>query len=77
MKLLDVLAAKVGCMYLSDLRQPKCLPYIQHSLRKFEPETFSLWEWNDAVSYITGKNCAFQEQWKAKEYLINYKNILV
>lgn len=74
MGLLDILAAKADCMYLSDLRQPQYLPYIQHTLRKFAPEKFSLWEWNDAVSYLTGKDCTFQVQGQAKEYLLHQKN---
>lgn len=71
--LLNILAVKVGCMYLSDLRQPQYLPYIQHVLRSFDPERFSLWEWNDAVSYLTGTNDTFLVQGQAKEYLLNYR----
>ena len=53
--LLETLAARAGCMYLSDLHQPECLPTIQQALQSITPSQFSLWEWQDAVAYITGE----------------------
>lgn len=70
--LLDILAVKVGCMYFSDLHTVP-LYLIQHTLRSLQPKAFSLREWNDAVSYLTGTDGTFQVQGQAKEYLLNYR----
>lgn len=68
--LLDYLAVKCGCMYLSDLRQPRYLFAIRHALRKITPEDFNLWEWNDALQYLTGQALAFESQQQAMQYLM-------
>lgn len=68
--LLDILAAKVGCVYLSDLKQTQSLPHIRHVLRKIKPSAFSLREWNNAVSYLTGKETPFESAEEAVEYLL-------
>ena len=59
--LLDYLLLKTGCMYLSDLSQREMLCEIQHC-RELDPEAFSLWEWNDAVAYITKRTGFFSWQ---------------
>lgn len=71
--LLEFISFKVGCMYLSDLHQPNLLPLIQHTIRGLSPRQFSLWEWNDAVQYITGKEGVFPDQEQAASYLLSYK----
>ncbi len=60
--LLDYLVIKTGCMYLSDLSQKEMLCEIQHAVRELDPEAFSLWEWNDAVAYITREPVSFSWQ---------------
>ena len=62
-----------GCMYLSDLHQPKLLPAIRRALCNIPPEQFSLWEWQDAVSYITEEALSFESQEQAADYLKNYR----
>ena len=52
--LLEYLAANCGCMYISDLHQPEVLEKIKLLIPKIDPYSYSVWEWNDAVSYITG-----------------------
>ena len=42
--LLEILAFRSGCMYLSDLQQPRLLPAIRRALCNIPPEQFSLWE---------------------------------
>lgn len=42
--LLEILAFRSGCMYLSDLHQPRFLPAIQRALCNISPKQFSLWE---------------------------------
>lgn len=52
--LVDYLAAKVGCMYLSDLHDLSKTERIllAHHVEKLTAERFSLHEWNDALQYI-------------------------
>ena len=72
LELLDFLAFKVGCMYLSDLRTLKKLMCVQRALRDIDPSMFGLEEWNDAVSYITGKDISFSTCEQAVQYLLSY-----
>ena len=69
MGLLDILAAKSGCIYLSELSEGRTL-LLPHDLMGIEAEAFSLWEWEDAVSYLTGEELSFETPEQAKQYLI-------
>lgn len=71
--LLEILAFRSGCMYLSDLHQPERLPAICRALRHIPPQQFSLWEWQDAAAYITGEALSFESQKQAAEYLKKYQ----
>ena len=71
--LLEILAFRSGCMYLSDLHQPWLLPEIQQALQSISPKQFSLWEWQDAVAYITGERLMFKSQEQAADFLKNYQ----
>ncbi len=71
--LLDYIAFKVGCMYLSNLHEPQNLLFIQNTLRYIDSSMFGLEEWNDAVEYITGKGISFSTSEQAVEYLFSYK----
>lgn len=73
--LLELLAFKTGCMYLSDLHRADCLYRIQNAVSAISPEEYSLWEWNDAVYYITGKESFFRSQKRAASFLKSYENI--
>lgn len=67
--LLDILAAKNGCMYLSDLAGAGRSAILPHHLWELRPEEFSLREWEDAVQYLTGEKLTFSSQEQAREYL--------
>lgn len=67
--LLEQLSFRTGCMYLSDLHTPALLPLIQHAVRNISPQDYSLWEWNDAVHYITGQKHSFENQAEAAAFL--------
>lgn len=67
--LLEILANRAGCMYLSDLHQPKLLPAIRRALCNIPPKQFSLWEWQDAVVYITGEQLPFENPEQAAKRL--------
>ena len=71
--LLEILAFRSGCMYLSDLQQPRLLPAIRRALCNIPPEQFSLWEWQDAVACITEEALSFESQEQAADYLKNYR----
>lgn len=71
--LLEILAFRSGCMYLSDLHQPGFLPVIQRTLQSIFPRQFSLRERQDAVAYITGDQCLFESQAQSVDYLKNYR----
>lgn len=69
--LLDILAEKAGCMYLSDLRQPHVNSILIHSLREIDSSAFGLREWNEAAEYLTGKNCSFESREEVKKYILD------
>ena len=71
--LLGTLASRSGCMYLSDLHQPKLLPAIRRALCDIPPERFSLWEWQDTVAYITEESLSFESPEQAGDYLKKYR----
>ena len=72
MDLLEYLAAKAGCMYLSDLHIPMYQLCISRIIRNTDLDAFSLSDWNEAVQYITGEAKMFDDKFKAAEYLENY-----
>ena len=67
--LLEILAFKTSCMYLSDLRNPELLPAIQRAIQKIPLTLLSLWELCDAVEYIIGKATSFENVEEAALYL--------
>lgn len=52
--LLDILAEKMGCMYLSDLRYLTTTERLTlvPALIQMTPQDHSLFEWNDALEYL-------------------------
>lgn len=56
LSLLEFLAYKAGCPYLSDLRflSPEQRRYLAQSLERLTPRKEDTWEWNDALDYLTG-----------------------
>ena len=53
--LLDELAQKADCLYMSDLHKPEKYEQIRRAVRAMEPGCYSGREWKDAFVYITGK----------------------
>ena len=43
------------------------------ALCNIPPEQFSLWEWQDAVAYITEESLSFESPEQAADYLKNYR----
>ena len=73
-ELLEYLADNIGCMYLSDLHQPYFIKRINKFLIRINPMIYSLYEWDDAVFYITGENRKFENQTEAADFLKNFNN---
>lgn len=69
--LLDLLTLQMNCAYLSDLRSlndgQRAL--LAHRLERLEAKTEDLWDWNDALEYLTGTSPERTAQ-AAKERLI-------
>lgn len=74
--LLEILASRSGCMYLSELHQPRHLPAIRRAFCNNPPERFGLWEWQDAVAYIAGEDLLFERSEQAADYLKNYRSTI-
>lgn len=72
-ELLEEISRKVDCMYISDLQHSNLLPLIRTAVKELSIDRYSLREWNDAVSYITGKDCEFKSQKEAADYLMKYR----
>lgn len=71
-ELLDILAEKANCIYLSDLLQTEFKRRILFPLHEMEPYDFSLKDWNDAVKYLVQEDYNFETAEQAREFLINY-----
>ena len=70
--LLEYISFKVESTYLSDLHNPVYWPKIQKILCEIDCHAYDLREWNDAVSYLTGKVAAFEDVEQAAAFLKNY-----
>lgn len=73
--LLDILADKAQCCYLSDLRliytEPEMRERLADILLEIPIKIASLSEWNDALAYLTGESGAINVE-QAKATLIDY-----
>ena len=58
MGLLDILAERMNCTYLSDLRflpQPNAI--LRRAVADMSLDDFSEYEWKDAAEYLCGVKC--------------------
>ena len=56
MSLLDEIAEKLNCTYVSDLHDRKRYNDIARLISKLNYEDYSLWEWRNAYRYLKGKD---------------------
>lgn len=75
-KLLELLAAKAGCGYLSDLHAPEWASKLKEALEKTAPDLAGTPEWNEAARYIAGGEREFSSAREAREYLIEYSKVV-
>ena len=58
MGLLDILAEKMNCTYLSDLRfLPRPNAMLRQAVANMPLDDFSGYEWKDAAEYLCGVTC--------------------
>lgn len=62
MELLEILALKMGCEYLSDLRRiPRPNDALRSAAAQLPLEAFPAREWLDAAEYLCGVKCQSAE----------------
>lgn len=62
MGLLDILAEKMNCTYLSDLRfLPQPNAALRQAVASMPLNGFSEYEWKDAAEYLCGVKCVSAE----------------
>ena len=66
------LSVNVGCEYLSDIKIYRNFDKMYQCIYSIKAEDYSLFQWTDAVKYITGTKIEFSSQQEAKEYLTQY-----
>lgn len=71
--LLDILQECLGLDYLSDLKFFNRFDQIAAVIERIPEERFSLFTWNDAVSYLTGSSGNFETAGDARAFLLTYK----
>lgn len=67
--LLDLLAQRAGCTFVSDLHQLRWQYELMHVLSDIVPEQYSLQEWNDSIQYILEHPATYRTQYHACEGL--------
>ena len=70
--LLEYIAEKTDCTFLSDLHQTEH-EEIEKVLIRLDIETYSLKEWNEAVCYLTGRLHDFSTKEAAMAYIRDHK----
>lgn len=66
--LLDYLAERAHCAYLSDLHLPEVYTQLWPLLNGIPNERYTLNQWTQAISYILGKDFHFSKISAAKDY---------
>lgn len=68
---LEELTELIGIIYLSDLPS---MPYdrIRKQLRKINPDDYTLFQWQDATKYLTGKKTELKTVREIYDYLLKY-----
>lgn len=71
MELLEYIAGKMGCSYLSDLiSSPQSRFFIVKALQKTKPDDFPLADWQDAANYLYGSAPRFATAREAGDFML-------
>ena len=68
---LEELTELTGVMYLSDL-QKISYDLVRRQIRNIDPEKYTLFQWQDAAKYLTGKETEFKTVKEIYGYLLAY-----
>ncbi len=69
--LLECIAGKTGCNFLSDLHQAD-YEKMRDAFHELDIEAYSLEEWKDAARYLTGETCDLSKE-EVLNYILNHK----
>ena len=75
--LLEVLAEKSGCMFISDLRTMTVTRRLVSALEEIYPDDFSLAEWCNVAHYLTNEQISFASCEEAQHFLMSYQTRLL
>lgn len=75
-RLLNDMADKLGCMYLSNLHEDQWQALMFVMIGDMTPEEYDADMWNEAVSYIVGQPAEFDSAKEAFEYLMGYSKMI-
>ena len=70
--LLDELWDRVGCPYLSDLKNSVYTHAIRHALDALPPGAYTLRDWEDAAQYLAGQKVDCPSAETARRYLLEH-----
>ena len=70
-ELLDYLADRSGCAYLSDLRIPSAAARLEYVIQNTAWNVWTTEAWQEAASYITGEGSGTSEA-EARKILITW-----
>lgn len=68
--LLEYLASKAECIYISDLYQPAFLSAVKKAVSDTDKDMFSLMQWNDAAGYISKEKVRFESKEEVVAFLL-------
>lgn len=68
---LEELTELTGVMYLSDL-QKTSYDLVRRQIRNIDPEKYTLFQWQDAARYLTGKETELETVKEIYDYLLAY-----
>lgn len=71
-QLLEELAERVNCCYLSDLSLGKNRNLIMGALKEISAGEYPICQWNDGIYYLLRHQENFQDADQARDYLMNH-----
>lgn len=75
-RLLNDMADRLGCMYLSNLHEDRWQALLFVVIEHMKPEEYDADMWNEAVRYIVDKPVEFDSAKEAFEYLVEYSKMI-
>lgn len=70
--LIDYLAKELNLVYVSDLHDRTYQKSMKSIIGNLDCRQFSVFDWNDGISYLLEKSMDFQDCSAAQEFLLAY-----